>query len=121
MSEAGSLRRAQAAAAAAEAKAAEQVIILDLRGQTLVTDFFVLCTATSRVHLKAVRDGIEEAMEQARQRLYAREGNEQGQWILLDYGDVIVHVLTEQTRAYYKLERMWANAPQVEVSGGKAG
>ena len=122
MSEAaGSLLGARVAAAAAEGKAAEQIVVLDLRGQTLITDFFVICTATSRVHMKAVRDGVEEAMEQTRHRLYAREGNEQAQWILLDYGDVIVHVLTADTRAFYKLERMWASAPQVEVSGGKAG
>jgi len=118
MTEAGSLRRAQLAATAAEDKAAEQVVILDLRGLTLVTDFFVICTATSRVHLRAVRDGIEDMMERTDHRLYAREGDEQAQWILLDYGDVIVHVLTEERRAYYKLERMWASARQVPVSRG---
>ena len=121
MTEAASLLRARAAAAAAEAKAAEQIVVLDLRGQTLVTDFFVICTATSRVHLKGVREGVEEAMDQASHRLFGREGNEQAQWVLLDYSDVIVHVLTADTRAFYKLERMWAKAPQVEVSGGKAG
>lgn len=121
MSEAASLRRAQAAAIAAEAKGGEGVIVLDLRGQTLVTDFFVIATATSRVHLKAVREGIEDAMDQARHRLFAREGTEQAQWVLLDYGDVVVHVLTEEKRGYYKLERMWANATPVAFSGGKAG
>jgi len=118
MTEAGSLRRAQVAATAAEAKAAEAVVILDLRGLTLVTDFFVICTGTSRVHLRAVREGIEDAMAEAGHRLFAREGDEDAQWILLDYGDVVVHVLTEDRRAYYKLERMWASAPQVSTSGG---
>ncbi len=120
MTEAASLLRAQDAAAAAEARGAEQILILDLRGLTLVTDFFVLCTATSRVHLRALREGIEDAMEGARHHLHSREGTEQAQWILLDYGDVIVHLLMEETRAYYKLERMWANAPQIAPSGGKA-
>ncbi len=121
MGEPPSLLRARAAAAAAEAKAAEQVVVLDLRTLTLVTDFFVICTATSRVHMKAVREGIEEAMERANCRLQAREGDEEAQWVLLDYGDVVVHVLSPQTRAFYKLERMWASAPQVAVSGGRTG
>jgi ribosome-associated protein len=121
MSEAASLARARAAAAAAEAKAAEQIVVLDLREQTLVTDFFVICTATSRVHIRAIREGIAEEMDRAKHRLFGREGNEQSQWVLLDYGDVIVHLLTDEMRAFYKLERMWANAPRVEVLGGAAG
>jgi len=121
MSEPPSLLRARAAAAAAEAKAAEQVVVLDLRTLTLVTDFFVVCSATSRVHMRAVREGIEEAMERANYRLLAREGDEEAQWVLLDYGDVVVHVFSPQTRAFYKLERMWASAPQVAVSGGRTG
>jgi ribosome-associated protein len=113
MGKAPSLAMARAAAAAAEGKAAEQIVVLDLREQTLITDFFVICTATSRVHMRALRDGIEEAMDQSKHRLFGREGNEQSQWILLDYGDVIVHLLTDEMRAFYKLERMWGNAPQV--------
>lgn len=121
MSDPASLHRARAAAGAAAGKAAEQILILDLRGQTLITDFFVICTATSRVHMRAVRDGIEEAMAQSRHRLHAREGTEEGQWVLLDYGEVIVHLMSEERRAYYKLERMWQAAPQVELPGRPAG
>jgi len=109
------LARAQATAAAAAGKAGEQILILDLRGQTLITDFFVICTATSRVHMRAVREGIEEAMAASRHRLWAREGSEEAQWVLLDYGDVIVHLMSDERRAYYKLERMWKGATEIPL------
>jgi ribosome-associated protein len=111
------LARARAAAAAAAGKGAEQIRILDLRGQTLITDFFVICTATSQVHMRAVREGVELAMAGSRHRLGAREGSEEAQWVLLDYGDVIVHLMSEERRAYYKLERMWQGAAEVPLPG----
>lgn len=109
--------RAATAAEAAEAKGAADLVVLDLHGQTLVTDYFVIGTATSRVHLRALREGIEEAMAAARVPLLGREGDEASQWVLLDYGDVIVHLFTDQTRGYYKLERMWSRAQVVDVRG----
>jgi len=115
VTEPDTLARAHAAAAAAAGKGAEQIVILDLRGQTLITDFFVICTATSRVHMRAVREGIEEAMAGALHRPGAREGSEEAQWVLLDYGDVIVHLMSEERRAYYKLERMWQGAAEVPL------
>lgn len=65
--------------------------------------------------MRAVRDGIEEAMSGSRHRLWSREGSEEGQWVLLDYGDVIVHLMSEDRRAYYKLERMWQSAAEVPL------
>ncbi len=67
--------------------------------------------------MRAVRDGIEAAMAQSHHRLWAREGNEEAQWVLLDYGDVIVHLMSEERRAYYKLERMWHGAAEVPLAG----
>lgn len=106
------LARARRAAAAADAKRAEDVVILDLRGQTLVTDYFVLCTGTSRVQLRAIVEAITEALAAA-PGLPLREGDEASQWVLLDYGDVVVHVFGPETRAFYRLERLWADAPEV--------
>lgn len=100
------------AAEAADAKHAESVVVLDLRGQTLVTDYFVLCTGTSRVQLRAITDGVAEALAPHRSRP-RREGDEAAQWVLLDYGDVVVHVFGPEARAFYRLERLWADAPVV--------
>lgn len=108
-----SLPKALLAAEVAEAKRAEDVLILDLREQTLVTDYFVLCTATSRVQIRAVADAIAEALKDNQAR-GVREGAEAGQWVLLDYGDVVVHVFGPETRAFYRLERLWADAPVVD-------
>ncbi len=105
------LTRARRAAAAADAKRAEDVVILDLRGQTLVTDYFVICTGTSRVQLRAIVDAIVEALDVP--GLPMREGDEASQWVLLDYGDVVVHVFGPETRAFYRLERLWGDAPEV--------
>lgn len=108
-----SLPKALLAAEAAEARRAEDVVILDLREQTLVTDYFVLCTATSRVQIRAVADAIAEALK-GNQVRGVREGAEAGQWVLLDYGDVVVHVFGPETRAFYRLEKLWADAPVVD-------
>lgn len=108
-----SLSKALLAAEVAEAKRAEDIVILDLREQTLVTDYFVLCTAASRVQIRAVVDAITEALKDRNER-GVREGAEAGQWVLLDYGDVVVHVFGLEARAFYRLERLWADAPLVE-------
>jgi ribosome-associated protein len=100
------------AAEAAESKRAEDVAILDLRGQTLVTDYFVICTGTSRVQIRAIIEGVQGALADHRPR-GVREGDEAAQWVLLDYGDVVVHVFGPEARAFYRLERLWADAPVV--------
>jgi ribosome-associated protein len=105
------LKIALLAADAAEAKRAESVVVLDLRGQTLVTDYFVLCTGMSRVQLRAIVDGVTEAVAEHRPRP-VREGDESADWVLLDYGDIVVHAFGPQARAFYRLERLW-DAPVV--------
>ncbi len=97
------------AAEAAEGKHAEEVVVLDLRGQTLVTDYFVICTGTSRVQIRAIVSGIIEALGDL-SRGGIGEGDEHAQWVLLDYGDVVVHVFGPEARSFYRLERLWGDA-----------
>ena len=106
------LKIALLAANAADAKRAESVVVLDLRGQTLVTDYFVLCTGTSRVQIRAIVDGVAEALAEHRPRP-VREGDETAQWVLLDYGDIVVHAFGPEARAFYRLERLWGDGPVV--------
>ncbi|MBI3998602.1 MAG: ribosome silencing factor [Armatimonadetes bacterium] len=108
-----SLVRALLAAEAAEGKRAEAVVVLDLREQTLVTDYFVICTGGSRVQIRAIVEGIIEALTD-HHLTPVREEDEATQWVLLDYGDVVVHVFDAEARAFYRLERLWADAPVVE-------
>jgi len=104
-----SLARAWQAADAAEAKHAEAVVVLDLRDQTLITDYFVICTGTSRVQIRAITNGILESMRESAPHVL-REGDAHAQWVLLDYGDVVVHVFGPEARAFYRLERLWGDA-----------
>lgn len=104
-----SLAKARQAASAAEAKHAEDVVVLDLRGLTLVTDYFVICTGTSRVQIRAITNGILESLRDISPQVL-REGDEQAQWVLLDYGDVVVHVFGPEARSFYRLERLWGDA-----------
>lgn len=104
--------RALRIAEVAEAKRAEDVVVLDLRGQTLVTDYFVICTGTSRVQIRAIVEAVAEELERERIR-GSREGDEAAQWVLVDCGDVVVHIFGPEARAFYRLERLWGDAAVV--------
>ncbi len=95
---------------AAEDKKANYVTELDLRGKTLISDFFVICSGTSNVHIRSIADGIIEQMEERGIRAAKLEGYAEASWVLLDYGDVITHIMSEEHRSFYKLEGLWGAA-----------
>ncbi len=97
--------------AAAEDKKANYVTEIELRGKTIIADFFIICSGTSNIHIRSVADGIGEAMENLGIRKNRIEGYNEANWVLLDYGDVIVHVMSEEQRHFYKLETLWAGQP----------
>jgi ribosome-associated protein len=87
---------------------------LDLRGIISYTDFFVICTGRTDRQVKAIHDAIHAGMKARHGLLPERvEGLTEGRWVLMDYLDVIVHVFTPETRAYYRLEQLWGEAPAV--------
>jgi ribosome-associated protein len=98
-------------ALAADRKATD-VVILDLREISSVTDYFVLCTGRSDVHVRAIVERIETGLAEQGERPLAREGVAYGSWALLDYGDVVVHIFQPEARAFYDLERLWGQAPR---------
>lgn len=93
-------------------KKAEDLAVLDLRGVMDVTDFFVLATGASPVQVQAIGDSIEEGTIAAGVKPISVEGRDGGRWILLDYVDVVVHVMLPDVRRYYSLERLWGDAVQ---------
>ncbi|MGD8237654.1 MAG: ribosome silencing factor [Armatimonadota bacterium] len=107
--------RALLIASAAAARQAERPVILDLRELTPICDYFVICSGRSAVHTRAITDAIEEAAGQAHMGRHHREGARDAKWIVLDYGDVVVHVFGQETREYYDLERLWRDARTVPV------
>ncbi len=104
-------------------KKAVDVVVLDLRETPAFTDFFVLCSGTSQRQVKAIADGIEEALRAAKVRPAHVEGYDRAEWILMDFFTFIVHVFTPQTREFYSLERLWGDAKRTEVPApaGEAG
>jgi len=92
---------------AAEDKRANYITALDLRGKTLIADFFIICSGTSNIHIRSIADGVMESMEKQGIRQRRIEGYSEATWVLLDYGDAIVHVMSEEQRSFYGLEKLW--------------
>ena len=107
------IHAARTAAAAIDDKKGEDIVLLDLSGLLVVTDMFVVASGTSNRHVKSLVEDAEEALRALDRRPLRREGTDHGQWVLLDYGDVVIHVFDKETRAYYELERLWADAPRI--------
>jgi ribosome-associated protein len=109
-----SLERAIAAARVAELNRGRDIVILDLREQTPVFDYFVLVTGTSRRQLHAISEEIDDVLEKEfNDRRLGIEGYTESRWILLDFGDVVVHLFDDEMRAYYDLEHLWGGAKRV--------
>ncbi len=102
------------AARIADDNKSEDVVIMDLRGRSGVTDFFVICTGTSDRQMRAVSDLIVEYGRKVGEKPLSVTGYETARWILLDFVDVVVHVFTAQAREFYDLELLWGDAPRIE-------
>lgn len=102
-------------ARAAIDKKAEDVRVLDVGGLTTLADYFVICTGNTDRQVKAIADEVDEVMRASRERPHHVEGQTSSRWVLMDYSDVVVHVFERETREYYNLDGLWADAPVVEV------
>lgn len=103
------------AAALADDKKAVRPMILDLRDVSIVTDYFLIVGAQSRTQAYAIADHVEKELALCGNKLYSRENDPDGRWILLDYGHVVVHVFKEDVRDFYSLERLWGEARLIEL------
>lgn len=111
----GSPALLHAAARAAHGRKAHDLVALDLRELDAVADYFLICSASSEVQVKAVADAVEEALHAAGAKAWHVEGREGRRWVLLDYVEVVVHVFHERTREYYMLDRLWGDARTVDL------
>ncbi len=109
---------AQNAAEAADSKKAFDIQILDLRGLTSIADYFVIASGASTTQVSAITEGIGRALALTGRHPAHLEGRTEGTWVLMDYGDVVVHVFVAQTRAYYALDRLWSDAPRIPLRTG---
>ena len=106
---------AQLCAEFAADRRAEDIIILDLRELSAVADFFVLASASADVQLRAIADRIVEGLNESGERVWNKEGYENGEWIVLDYVDVVCHLFLKERRDFYQLERLWGDAPRTTI------
>lgn len=100
---------------ALDSKKAVDIKVLKVNSLTVVTEYFVICNGTSSTQIKALADEVEFRLSQKGENTIHREGYRSGNWILLDYGAVIVHVFHKDTREFYSLERLWADAEIVDI------
>ena len=105
------------AAKAADEKRAKDIVVLDLRGISIVTDYFVIADAETEIQVRAITNGILERLKELGIDSVRREGWEDARWVLLDLGDTVVHVFRTEDREYYDLERLWGDAPKLVLSG----
>ncbi len=112
------LERALVAARTAEDNRGRDIVVLDMRELTTFFDYFVMATGTSRRQLHAMSEEIDHALEEGMgDRRLGIEGYNESRWILLDYGDVVIHLFEAETRQYYALEDLWARAKRVPFEG----
>lgn len=106
---------ATVAARAAAAKLAENVVVIDVSGQLVITDCFVIASASNERQVGAIVDEVEEKMRLAGYKPARREGAREGRWVLLDYIDIVVHIQHTDEREFYALDRLWRDCPLIDV------
>ena len=101
---------------ALDAKKGMDIKLLKIDSVSTLADYFLICTATSNTHVKTLCDAVEEALEAKGEQVLNREGHRSGTWVLLDFGCLVVHVFTEEARAFYDLERLWQDGKRLSLA-----
>lgn len=114
---ADSIALAGLAARAAADKLAEDILVIDVSERLAITDCFVIASGDNERQVNAIIDEVEDQLNDEGVKPTRREGRGEGRWVLLDYGDIVVHVQRKDEREFYALDRLWRDAPQIEVEG----
>ena len=104
-----------AAAQAAADKLASDILLLDVSEQLAITDAFILASASNERQVKAIVDEIEDRLREIDAKPIRREGQRDGRWVLIDFGDIVVHVQHDEEREFYELERLWKDCPEIDL------
>ena len=103
------------AALAASDKLATEIVAIDVSEAIAITEVFVMATGANEPQVKAIVDAVEERLRNIGEKPLRREGEQQARWVLLDYGDIVVHVQVEEERIHYAIERLWKDCPVIEL------
>jgi ribosome-associated protein len=109
------VKMATVAAQAASSKLADDVVVIDVSGQLVITDLFVIASASNDRQVNAIVDEVEEKMREAGYKPARREGAREGRWVLLDFVDIVVHIQHQDERDFYALDRLWRDCPVVPM------
>ena len=118
--QADAIEAAQGAAATIADKKGTDILLLDVSELVVVTDLFLIATGSSNRHVKTLVEEVEQRLRRDDRRPIRREGEDHAKWVLLDYGDVVVHIFDTDTRDFYELERLWADAPMLDLAPAEA-
>ena len=110
-----SLELARKLAKLADDKKGQDILILDMRELSVMTDYFVIVSATNSTLVRAIADELVDKLAEAGVHVLHQEGANEGRWVLLDFADVVVHVFLEEEREFYNLERLWGDAPSMAL------
>lgn len=105
-----------AIAKAASDKKAKDIVILDMEGLTMATDYFVICSASSAQQAKAIADNIEDELAKSQIAFRNKEGYREGRWVLLDYNECVAHIFVEEERNFYNIDGLWGDARKIEFT-----
>ena len=109
--------KALTAAKALDDKKGQKISAVEITDLTALADYFVFATGTSNTQINALSGAVEKAMDEQGEPVLRREGYRDGTWVLLDYGDVVVHIFSEEAREFYSLERLWSDGKPLDLSG----
>lgn len=109
------LELARYAADAAADKKANDIVVLDINGLSVIADYFVICSGNSTTQVQAIANGVKQKLAKRGIEMKAIEGYDEAKWILLDFGDVVVHIFKPEEREFYNLERVWGDAQQLSI------
>jgi ribosome-associated protein len=109
------LELVRAAARAASEKLAKRIVAFDVSDQLAITDAFVLASGSNDRQVKAIVDEVEDKLREIGAKPLRREGERDGRWVLIDYGEIVVHIQHEEERDFYALERLWRDCPVIEL------
>ncbi len=111
-----SLEKALFCAETANDNKAIDLVMLELKNETALADYFIICNGTSDRHIKAMAENIEHKLKEKGIKALGKEGMQESKWILLDYDDVIIHIFQKEERDFYDLERLWDECPRIPCS-----
>jgi ribosome-associated protein len=108
-----SKKKAIKAASVAAGKKAKDIRILELKDISTITDYFIICSGESSTQVRSIAEAIDEAFSKEKNSPQGKEGLKFARWVLLDFGDVVVHIFDQESRDYYELEKLWLDAPRI--------